>query len=195
MIEGWFDSQTLYKIPRNPATVGLRALGRLAFLDHYRVFAEKLLANLDACAHPDALSAADRSTRLGLRTNRPRVYVIAGLGGGTGGGMFLDAAYAARHKLRQMGYSQPDVVGVFLLPAAERGAKGLGVANAYTSLRELNHFSQPETAFFAEYEERDGQINDTAPPFSRSYVVALPPAPRPGVSETATDAGAEQPSC
>jgi eukaryotic-like serine/threonine-protein kinase len=188
LIEGWFDPQTLYKIPRNPATVGLRALGRLAFLDHYRVFAEKLLASLDACTHPDALSAADRSTRLGLRTNRPRVYLIAGLGGGTGGGMFLDAAYTARHKLQQMGYSDPDVVGVFLLPAAERGAKGLGVANAYTSLRELNHYSQPETIFSAEYEERDGQVNDSAPPFSRCYVVPLPPAPRPGVMETTHDA-------
>ncbi len=184
LIEGWFDPQTLYKIPRNPATVGLRALGRLAFLDHYRVFAEKLLANLDACTHPDALSAAERSTRLGLRTNRPRVYVIAGLGGGTGGGMFLDAAYTARHKLHQMGYADPEVIGVFLVPAAERGAKGLGIANAYTSLRELNHFSQPETVFTAEYEERDGHVSDPAPPFSRCYIVPLPPAPRPNVTET-----------
>jgi eukaryotic-like serine/threonine-protein kinase len=188
LIEGWFDPQTLYKIPRNPSTVGLRALGRLAFMDHYRTFAEKLMTGLDACTHPDALSAADRNTRLGLWTNRPRVYIVASLGGGTGGGMFIDAAYAARHKLRQMGYSDPDVVGVLLLPAAERGAKGPGVANAYTSLRELNHFSQPETVFTAEYEERDGQVNDPCPPFSRCYVVHLPPAPRPGTTETVQDA-------
>jgi hypothetical protein len=187
LIEGWFDPQTLYKIPRSPSTVGLRALGRLAFLDHYRTFAERLVSSLDACTHPDALSAADRNTRLGLWTNRPRVYIVAGLGGGTGGGMFLDAAYASRHKLRQLGYGDPDVVGVFLLPAAERGAKGPAMANAYTSLRELNHFSQPETLFTAEYEERDGQVNDSGQPFSRTYVVPLPPAPRPGVTETAQD--------
>jgi hypothetical protein len=101
--------------------------------------------------------------------------------------MFLDAAYASRHKLRQLGYSDPDVVGVFLLPAAERGAKGPAMANAYTSLREMNHFSQPETVFTAEYEERDGQVNDPGPPFSRSFVVPLPPAPRPSVTETVQD--------
>ena len=187
LIEGWFDPQSLYKIPRNPSTVGLRVLGRLAFMDHYRVFTEKLVNCLDSCTHPDALSAADRTTRLGLRTNRPRVYIVAGLGGGTGGGMFLDAAYAVRHKLRQMGYVDPDVVGLFLLPSAERGAKGHGLANTYTALRELNHYSQSETVFSAAYEERDGQVNDPSPPFTRSIVLPLPPAPRPGVTETARD--------
>jgi serine/threonine protein kinase len=185
LIEGWFDPQALYKIPRNPMTVGMRALGRLAFLDHYRVYAEKLVASLDVCTHPDALAAADRSTRLGLRTNRPRVYIVAGLGGGTGGGMFLDAAYSARHKLRQMGYADPEIVGLFLLPAAERGAKGPAVANTYTSLRELNHYSQPETVFTAEYEERDGQVNDPAPPFVRCFVVPLPATK--GATETPRD--------
>ena len=109
--------------------------------------------------------------------------MVAGLGGGTGSGMFLDAAYAARHKLRQLGYADPEVVGLFLLPAAERGAKGPGLANAYTALRELNHFSRPDTTFTAEYEERDGQVSDSAPPFARCYAVPLPPAPRPGVAE------------
>jgi serine/threonine protein kinase len=188
LIEGWFDPQTLYKIPRNPATVGLRTLGRLAFLDHYRTFAEKLAGALEACTHAEALATADQTTHLGLRTNRPRVYVVAGLGGGTGSGMFLDAAYAARHKLRQLGYSDPEVVGLFLLPAAERGAKGPGLCNAYTALRELNHFSRPDTTFTAEYEERDGQVSDPAPPFARCVAVPLAPAPRPGVTETPRDA-------
>ena len=188
LIEGWFDPQTLYKIPRNPATVGLRTLGRLAFLDHYRTFTEKLLASLESCTHPDALATADRTTRLGVRTNRPRVYVAAGLGGGTGGGMFLDAAYAARHKLRQLGYDDPEVVGLFLLPAAERGAKGPGLANVYTALRELHHYSRPDTTFTAEFEERDGLVNDQAPPFTRCFAVPLPSAPRPGQTETPRDA-------
>ena len=64
LIEGWFDPQTLYKIPRNPATVGMRALGRLAFLDHYKLFAEKLVGGLDACTHADALGTADRTTSI-----------------------------------------------------------------------------------------------------------------------------------
>lgn len=187
LIEGWFDPQTLYKIPRAPATVGLRCLGRLAFLDHYRTFAEKLTAGLEACVHPDALTAADRATKLGIRSNRPRVYVVAGLGGGTGSGMYLDAAYAARHRLRQLGYTDPQVIGVLLLPAAERGAKGPGVSNAYSALRELNHYCQPDTVFSAEYEETTGHVTDHGPPFRRCVVLPLPPAPRPGVTETPRD--------
>jgi eukaryotic-like serine/threonine-protein kinase len=175
LIEGWFDPQALYRIPRNPTTVGLRVLGRLAFLDHYRTFAEKFVAAVEACSHPDALAAADRATRLGLRTNRPRVYVVAGLGGGTGGGMFLDAAYTARHKLRQMGYADAEIVGVFLLPPADRGIKGPALINTYTALRELNHFSQAETVFTVSLEDRDGEVNDSAAPFARCFV--LPPNP------------------
>ena len=188
LIEGWFDPQTLYKIPRNPATVGLRALGRLAFLDHYKLFAEKLLGSLEGCTHPEALSAADRTTHLGIRTNRPRVYIVAGLGGGTGSGIFLDAAYAARHKLQQIGYVEPEVIGVFLLPAAERGAKGPSLANTYTALRELNHYSRPDTTFAAEFEERDGVVRDAGPPFARCFGVPLPPAPRPGQPDNPREA-------
>ncbi|HEX3152155.1 MAG TPA: tubulin-like doman-containing protein [Gemmataceae bacterium] len=188
LIEGWFDPQTLYKIPRSPATVGMRALGRLAFLDHYKLFAERLVAGLEACIHPDAMCTGDRTTQLGIRTNRPRVYVVAGLGGGTGGGMFLDIAYAARNKLRQIGYADLDVVGLFLLPAAERGAKGSAVANAYTALRELSHYSRPDTKFSAEYEERDGQISDSGPPFSRCFAVPLAPSTRAGPNDTTREA-------
>ena len=35
------------------------------------------------------------------------MYVVAGLGGGTGGGMFLDVAYAVQNRLRRMGYDDP----------------------------------------------------------------------------------------
>ena len=189
LIEGWFDPQMLYKIPRNPATVGLRTLGRLAFLDHYRPFAEKLQTGIESCTHPDALGTADRTTRLGLRSNRPRVYVVAGLGGGTGSGMFLDVAYAARHKLRQLGYDDPEVIGLFLLPAAERVSKSLALANVYTALRELHHYSRPDTVFTAEFDERDGQVNETAPPFARCFAVPLPAAARTGATtETPRDA-------
>ncbi|HVK11101.1 MAG TPA: tubulin-like doman-containing protein [Gemmataceae bacterium] len=180
IVEGWFDPQMLYRIPRNPATVGVRALGRLAFLDHYRAFTEKLIGALDGCTHPDALNAADRSTKLGLRTNRPRVYVLTGLAGGTGAGMFLDVAYAARHKLRQMGYLEPEIIGVLVTPPSDRAIKGPALANCYAALRELHHYSQPDTTFTAHYEERDGTINDPAPPFTRTFVVPSAMPPKPG---------------
>src|SRR5262249_31685343 len=35
-LDAWMDVQMLYRIPRTPATAGVRALGRLAFFDNYK---------------------------------------------------------------------------------------------------------------------------------------------------------------
>src|SRR5581483_3890698 len=187
LLEGWFDPQWLYKLPRNPMTMGLRAFGRLAFCDHYRVLMQKLEAELDACLDPHALDHTEDATGLEARTNRPRVYVVAGLGGGTGGGMFLDVAYAVRDRLKRFGYAAPDVVGVLLVPPD--GPPGevapQAQANTYAALTELHHYARPETAYTAHHDDRAGTIRDTGPPFSQ--VVLLPglphpPAPPPGGS-------------
>ena len=185
LVDGWFDPQTLYKIPRNPETLGIRSLGRLAFLDHYRQFGERLTTDIESITLADTLGKADRLTKLGLRSNRPRVYIVCNLAGGTGGGMFLDAAYAARHKLRQQGYLEPEIIGLFIVPAAERGVKSAPLANTYGALRELNHYSQNDTVFNAHYEERDGRVSDPSPPFSRCVVIPLPGAARNGANSEA----------
>src|SRR5262249_51562512 len=150
LIEGWLDPQTLHAIPRSLTTQGLRPLGRLAFCDHYRTIAQRVAGELEACTAPDAIATADRHTRLGLRSNRPRVYLVAGLGGGTGGGMFLDAAYAVRLKRGQFGYDPSEVVGVLLLPPIDRAPhRRPALANAYAALTELNHYSRPGSEFTA----------------------------------------------
>ena len=79
-------------------------------------------------------TAADKTTRLGLRTNRPRVYIIAGLAGGTGSGMFIDLAYAIHRQLRQLGYAMPEVVGLFFLPTVEANRNHpMLLGNAYAA--------------------------------------------------------------
>ena len=35
-LESWLNPRMLYRIPRSQVTTGVRALGRLAFFDHYR---------------------------------------------------------------------------------------------------------------------------------------------------------------
>ncbi|MCE9532024.1 MAG: protein kinase, partial [Planctomycetes bacterium] len=174
IIEGWFDSQMLYRIPRNPTTLGIRCLGRLAYCDHYRTFATKLKDELEGCVSPDALAQADRYAKLGVRTNRPRVYIVAGLAGGTGGGMFIDAAYTARHKLKQLGYADPEVIGIFLAPTFDRNlVKPQAIGNTFAALKELNHYCQEDTVFTASHDDRDGNISDSAPPFSRFFLMPL----------------------
>jgi serine/threonine protein kinase len=180
-IDTWLDTKMLYRIPRQAMAGGVRALGRLAFVDNYRPIAMRLRSELEACINPEALSEAARRTGLGIRTNRPRVYVVTSLAGGTGSGMFLDAAYVVRTVLRQLGFDHADVVGLFLLPSAQRGAsQPTELGNAYAALTELNYFSSQGTTFSASYDTHDarvtGPIVDAGAPFSRCFLL---PAARP----------------
>jgi hypothetical protein len=178
LTEGWFDPQLLNRLPRNPVTMGLRPLGRLALCDHYRTISQRLGAELETCLLPEALADTVAATGLEARTNRPRVYVVAGVAGGTGGGMFLDLAYLARARLRRLGYADPDVVGMLFVPADDAGdeAPPQARANAYAALTELHHFACPETMFRAHYDDRAGYTRDPGPPFAEVLLMAAPAA-------------------
>ena len=176
-IDPWFDLKMLYRIPRTLVTTGLRALGRLAFFDNYRVINRRLSNELQACTFPENLAAAIQSTGLGMRSNRPKVYVITGLAGGTGGGVFLDVAYLLRKLLRDLGYDRPQIIGIFLLPEVDRHpSRTLAVGNAFAALTELNHFSSPKNVFTASYTENEKPLADAEPPYSRCVVLPLPEA-------------------
>jgi hypothetical protein len=172
LTEGWFDTQLLYRIPRSPQTMGLRLFGRLAFCDYYRPIMGKIQSELEQSLSNDALSLTENRTGLALRSNRPRVYLVTGLAGGTGGGMFLDVAYAVRARLRRMGYEFPEIIGVLLIPPADSSTtppQALG--NTYAALLELNHFSRPDTTFAAHYDDRFGVIREKAAPFTQCYLM------------------------
>ncbi len=172
LTDGWFDPQLLYRLPRAPQTLGLRPLGRLAFLDHYRPLMAKVQAGLEAVLAPEALALTETRTGLARRTNRPRVYVVGSLAGATCGGMFLDVAYAVRSRLKRMGYDVPDVVGLFVLPSADATlTPPQQLGNAFAALTELNHFSRPDTLFAAHYDERNGYVKDKDAPFTRCFLL------------------------
>jgi serine/threonine protein kinase len=174
-LDKWLHPRLLYRIPRSQVTTGVRALGRLAFLDNYRAIVRRLQTELHACLEPGALAGAVQQTQLGLRTNRPRIYIITSLAGGTGSGIFLDLAYTMRALLKQAGYNQPDVVGLFLLPSVDRNrTRTLTLGNACAALRELTYFARPGTTFTAQYHKREAPIQDSEPPFSRSILLPLP---------------------
>jgi hypothetical protein len=187
----WLPPGLLYRLPRNPSTTGLRALGRLAFWDHAKAIEQRLTAELTAALAPAAIAEADRRTGLGVRTNRPRVYVVATPAGGTGGGMFLDVAYLARHVLRKLGYNHPDVVGIMMLPPADRNStRTASLANTYAALTELAHFSRPDTNYDARFGPRDPAVHDPERPFGRCLCLPLPPGSDPATRRLAAGAAA-----
>src|SRR5262249_32610740 len=83
--------------------------------------------------------------------------------------------YLVRHVLRKLGYPNPEVVGVLLLPPPDRAtAKQLGVANTYAALAELYHYSRPDTRYELKVSSRQPPVLDGGPPLSRCLCLPLP---------------------
>ncbi|MCI0641224.1 MAG: protein kinase [Gemmataceae bacterium] len=175
-MDSWLNSKWLYRMPRQQNSAGLRALGRLAFVDNYRMLSKRFQGEIEACLNPPQ---ADESTqRVAPRCRLPRVYVVANLAGNTGSGMFLDVAYVVRQVLRKQGYAQPDVVGLLFVPPTEGGGQSsAGFANAYAALTELRYFSATKK-FSANYTSGEGQkelrFSEVGPPFARCFLTPLP---------------------
>lgn len=174
-LESWLNPELLYRIPRTPSTIGLRCLGRLALIDHYAEISSRIRSELESFFQEDALEEANRMTRLGFRTNRPRIYLISSLSGGTGGGMLIDLAYLVRREMRQLGYVRPEVTGVLLAPPVDRGTpKTLGIANTLACLTELEHYSHSQTRYEARFDAKSNPIVDAEKPLHRATLLSLP---------------------
>lgn len=177
-LDTWLNTRALYRIPRQLGGAGLRALGRLALVDNFRLISRRLENELQTLVapQPPQESPEAQAADLALRTAVPRVYIIVGLGGNTGSGMFLDVAYIVRHYLRKLGLAQAETVGVFLLPAANgEGICSAALANAYAALLELKHFSALQM-FSARYEGKESSkpFVESGPPFHRAVALQLP---------------------
>ena len=173
-IDPWMPPGLLYQLPKSPTSAqGVRAFGRLALCDHYRPLAERIRADVEGFVNGDPLAAAAKATGLGVRTNRPRVYVVAGTGGGTGGGMFLDLAYLIKHEFRQVGYAAPEAVALLLTPAADKRTSQGALANTFAALTETYHFASGER-FESRYDTAEAPVVEVRNPFNRLAVVDLP---------------------
>ncbi|MBL9166078.1 MAG: protein kinase [Planctomycetaceae bacterium] len=136
----WLSRRWLYNIPKSLRTEGLRPLGRLAFVDHSRQIGERLRLTLDRARRGAETSEAPTPTA-DASTNQLRVYVVAGVSGGTGSGMSLDVGYAVRAMAAKQGLDDVEVIGLFL-HATGRDAQqnDLAKVNSFAWLREYNHY-------------------------------------------------------
>ncbi|HZY85768.1 MAG TPA: tubulin-like doman-containing protein, partial [Gemmataceae bacterium] len=176
-IDGWLPTRMVNRLGRTPLVSGARPLGRLAFVDNHRVIAARLRRELERVTAPEALEEAARHTGLGRRSNWPRVYLVAALGGGTGSGMLIDLAYTVRGLLYKLGYGPAEVVGLLLLPGRGEGTPSLlAQANGYAALAELCHYSSGEM-FEARYEARGLPLESSRVPLDK--MILLSPAGDP----------------
>ncbi len=119
----------------------LRPIGRLAFHRNYVSIKNMLETKLKSMRNESDLQRA-QERGFSPVSNYRLVYIVSSLCGGTGAGMFLDAA----HVVRQMVGSDASIVGIFMMPSVFEEAVKADIqrrrirANAYAALRELDHF-------------------------------------------------------
>jgi eukaryotic-like serine/threonine-protein kinase len=173
--KGWMGNDMLYRIPRLPATAGIRCFGRLALLDHAPALAQRMRKDLEAILADAAIDDAAQRTGLEIRSRSPRVYVAASLGGGTGSGMLIDLAYLLRSEMQQAGIDNPHLTGFLLAPTVDNRPQGThGVANSFAALAELNHWSLGANAYEARFDMRQPARLDAHRPFDRCVLLDMP---------------------
>jgi len=187
----WMSRRWLYNIPRSLQTEGLRPLGRLALVDHAAELFKRLHAALAAVTSPEALKTTSERTGLSISDVTPRVFIITSIAGGTGSGMALDAAYAVRKVLADLGQPDNSVYGILTHSTGRKAAtRDLAIANSYACLSELHHYSsvspfpgEPACGLPA------AQAGDTT--FSQTYLLDLGEDLTESEFRTATDSVAE----
>lgn len=172
-VQQWLPSNTLYQLPKasGPAA-GVRAFGRLALCDHYRMIAQRIRQEIEPFLNEDTLTKTGDNTGLGVRSNRPRVYLFGSLGGGTGSGMFLDLAYLLKHELRNVGYRNPEIHGLFAVPSADKTTPRAAAANTFAALTEMSHYAA--NPYQTRFDNSEPLVLDTTPPFDRVGLVQWP---------------------
>jgi serine/threonine protein kinase len=175
----WLPREKLYSIPRSLSVEGSRALGRLAFCDHYLKVTTRLKNDITVATHPEAIKQSADQTGLSPRAKVPSVYVFASATGGSGG-MLLDLGHAVRRVLDRFNMSDAPVTAFVYCGAPEDpGSPPAELANIFATLTELNHYADPDVPFAARYGVADGPKADgRGLPFSATYL--LPMAQRTG---------------
>ncbi len=166
-IQAWFPPKLLKDLKAiEEGAQAIRPVGRLAFFHNYR----KIKA---------AIESAEKRTRghnavllrkgLGVE-DKLNIFVVGSLCGGTGSGIFLDAAYC----LRQMyGNDGAQIAGYLVISPELYGDTSNKYANTYAALKELNYYATEGTTFKAEYDLQNIEyVEESRPPFEYVYLVS-----------------------
>jgi hypothetical protein len=170
----WLSRRWLFNISRSRRLDGRRPLGRVALMDHGEVVFDRIKQALVACTDPETLTQSAAATGHPFVATAPRVFVVASIAGGTGGGMVLDLAYAVRTLLLEMGFSDDGVCGVLLHSTSrDTETRDLAIANSYACLTELHHCSHPSLGYPGAPECGIPAFDGGERTFPNAYVVDL----------------------
>jgi hypothetical protein len=184
----WIDRRWFFGIPRSLHTDGIRALGRLAFVENASEATDRLREAIARLASPRSKSTTVAATQLALRDQVPRIFVVASVSGGTGSGMLIDVAYTVRRILGDLSLPTDGVCAILLFGTGRKpGQQQLARASAVATLQELAHFDNPTNAYTGGAGVDLPTFESSEPPFQDVYVVHL----GDDLNDAALDAGAE----
>ena len=168
----WISRRWLFNIPRSLNTEGIRALGRLAFVDHYREIHDHLTRSLEFVTSDEHIERIEIESGMKCDRQSPRVFIVGSTSGGAAGGSMLDLAYLVRHVLGELELSDAGLCGVFLHGTPHGDAKRTMCAgNNLAFIRELHHFLR--TKQYPGNDAAEIPDQDFTPPFADSYVVPI----------------------
>jgi hypothetical protein len=184
----WLDRRWLYGIPRSLLTRGLRPLGRLALVDNAPEVLARLREALARVTTTEAVAATAKAMGSGIRDETPRVFVLASVTGGTGGGMLVSLAYGIRQVLGDLGLSAGGLCAL-LLHATGSQAEDRETArvNTAATLNELDLLDRPGVVYPGEPESGLAGAPAGLAPFEERYVVHLGDGMDHAAAEAATD--------
>ena len=186
----------LYNIPYSLQTEGLRPLGRLALVDHFKRLLERSRQTLSRITDEASIAATAQHTGLKFVARPPRVFVVASISGGAGSGMVLDVAYATRFVLAELGLSDEHVYGM-LMHGEPRGSgdRDKAIANSYAALNELWNFSRPGQCYPGDRGCKVPAFHGNNRTFANCYLVHLGDRLTEQKLDAATDPVAEYLYC
>jgi eukaryotic-like serine/threonine-protein kinase len=170
----WMPREKLYAMPRSLLPEGSRALGRLAFCDNYLKVASRLKSEIQTAIHPEAVKQSADQTGLTPRSKAPTVYVFASASGGSSG-FLLDLGHSIRRVLAKFNMADAPVTSfVFCGSPEDPCSPPKERANTYATLTELNHFSDPDVPFTAQYSGDSGpKLEARGLPFTATYLLPM----------------------
>jgi hypothetical protein len=182
----WLSRRWLFNIPRSQQTEGIRPLGRLALADHSERVSTAIKNSLNELMAAE--TQLNRNTSASGASAMPRVVLVGGIGGGTGGGMFVDLCYLIRQTLDDLKFHSGELIAV-MTHATPRNpqAQDVAAATAYSTLSELGHYLRPGVGYVGDASCGLKPFTGKRHPFDAAYLVHLGNELTPALYERGVD--------
>lgn len=169
-LEEWFPSQLKGTDSIVAGAGQIRSLGRFAFTLNYQTIKNSFNNAKSRIRGHEKFMLDKWQVQLDKGMN---IFVACSLSGGTGSGMVMDLAYNIRDWVPPS--EMPQSSAYMVLPGAFAGLGDRVVANAYSALMELNHYSRSDTCFESQYSgnqsDRISAQSGRDVPFNFCYLV------------------------